>query len=450
MHSPSCLLTLAAALCLASVTHAADVRDFGAKGDGVTDDTAAFQAALDSVGAENGGIVSVPTGKYRIASHLVIPPSVTLEGNWRYPPTIAAYHSVPGDQASPPSLSGSVLLATEGAGQPEGTPFISLRFNSCLKGVTIFYPEQTKTNPPVAYPWTVAAPGTDNASIVDVLMVNPYQAVNFGNTAGRHYIRNLYAQALYRGLVVDLCYDIGRIENVHFWPFWTAADTDSPVMKFTYENGEAFIFGKADWEYVTNCFAISYKIGFRFIDSPAGAGPGNVLLTQSGGDCCAVAVQVDNCQAHAGISFANSQIFGDLIISPSNTGMVRFTGCGFFGTNDAKRGVALARIAGNGRTSFDNCHFYCIHPESRKADVMIQADGGRLGFSNCLFINSKGTAGVNSNPIPLVLGPDVISALVMGNEFYGEARIVNNARGRVVIEHNLENTGDDPYPAPPN
>ena len=35
-------------------------------------------------------------------------------------------------------------------------------------------------------------------------MVNPYQAVNFGNTAD-HYIRNLYAQALYRGLVVDLC-----------------------------------------------------------------------------------------------------------------------------------------------------------------------------------------------------------------------------------------------------
>lgn len=42
-----------------------DVREFGARGDGVADDTRAFQRALDAL-PEAGGTVSVPPGRYRI------------------------------------------------------------------------------------------------------------------------------------------------------------------------------------------------------------------------------------------------------------------------------------------------------------------------------------------------------------------------------------------------
>ena len=55
-----------------------DVRDFGAVGDGTTDDTAAIQAAIDSLtngtGTQNdfsrGGTILFPRGKYRLASTL--------------------------------------------------------------------------------------------------------------------------------------------------------------------------------------------------------------------------------------------------------------------------------------------------------------------------------------------------------------------------------------------
>ena len=74
---------LAAALGLAVGTRAADkpvfnVMDFGAKGDGVTKDTAAIQKALDTCGQGGGGIVQLPPGIYLTGS-LILRPNTTLQ-----------------------------------------------------------------------------------------------------------------------------------------------------------------------------------------------------------------------------------------------------------------------------------------------------------------------------------------------------------------------------------
>ncbi|WP_458093751.1 glycosyl hydrolase family 28-related protein [Roseomonas sp. WA12] len=57
------------------------VRDYGAAGNGTSDDTAAFQAALNAAASAGGGVVMVGPRRYLIDSaDLVIPANVTLQG----------------------------------------------------------------------------------------------------------------------------------------------------------------------------------------------------------------------------------------------------------------------------------------------------------------------------------------------------------------------------------
>lgn len=57
---------------------AQDVKEYGATGDSVTDDTAAIQEAINAVSA--GGVVYFPVGTYKISSALVVSTGVTLRG----------------------------------------------------------------------------------------------------------------------------------------------------------------------------------------------------------------------------------------------------------------------------------------------------------------------------------------------------------------------------------
>ena len=59
------------------------VKDFGAKGDGTTDDTTAINnaiAAVQSLGASNGGTLYFPSGTYLINSTITLPNFVGLQG----------------------------------------------------------------------------------------------------------------------------------------------------------------------------------------------------------------------------------------------------------------------------------------------------------------------------------------------------------------------------------
>jgi hypothetical protein len=57
------------------------VKDFGAVGDGVTDDTVAIQAAINAVGSINGGVIYFPTGVYLVSQGTIPNQSLYLQNN---------------------------------------------------------------------------------------------------------------------------------------------------------------------------------------------------------------------------------------------------------------------------------------------------------------------------------------------------------------------------------
>lgn len=57
-----------------------NVKSFGATGDGVTDDQASIQSAIDEATTKEGGIVFFPSGDYLIKATLVLTPGVRLMG----------------------------------------------------------------------------------------------------------------------------------------------------------------------------------------------------------------------------------------------------------------------------------------------------------------------------------------------------------------------------------
>jgi parallel beta-helix repeat protein len=71
-------LQLAAAARAAAAGTSLDVRAFGARGDATSDDTAAFQAAVDRA-AEIKGTVHVPAGRYLVGS-IELPSHIAIEG----------------------------------------------------------------------------------------------------------------------------------------------------------------------------------------------------------------------------------------------------------------------------------------------------------------------------------------------------------------------------------
>ena len=396
-----------------------DVRQFGAQGDGTADETAAFQRALDTAGQAGGGTVHVPRGNYRFTAPLIVPQGVTLQGMWR---SVPAHNGIRDRGLPKPTDDGTTFLVQFGAGTEDGPPFITLNTNSTLAGVVVYYPDQQTDDVPQPYPWAVALRGK-NPAVLDVELLNPYNGIDATKNE-RHLIRNVQGQPLRRGVLVDSIYDIGRIENVHFNPWWSMKPK---LFEWQLANGEAFIFGRSDWQYVLNTFCFGYRVGYKFIRSEAGVCNGNFLGIGADGGC--TAVEVEDC-ADYGLLITNGEFVAMrgpdpvmLDVKPTNQGSVRLVNCAFWGPCNQ-----IARVAGRGTVGLSDCTL-CQWDAARQGAAAIQASDGAIIVRGCEFQRAQPQ---------IVLEPNVRAAVIVGNLFQGAARITNQSEGDVQITANSE------------
>jgi hypothetical protein len=419
------VLIAALMVCAAAFATEWNVTQFGAVGDGKADNTAAFQAALDKASASGGGVVNVPAGQYRFAGVLSIPGGVTLQGTFRVPPT---------DQREDrPKLDGSVLMAYAGRGVRDGEPFIRLAGSmATLAGFLITYPEWRQSDvPPIPYPATVRADGGANVGVLDCCFISAYEAVYLKNT-GRFLIRNVYGYPSFRGLYVDNCLDIGRVENCHFWPFGVTYQPKDPYCEWVNLNGVAFEFARTDWQYMVNTFCFGYGVGYKFSTSENGSCNGNFLGI--GADSCQRAVLVDTAPGTIDLLITNGEFVGRWTSNDSvgvevvgrTTSRVGLTNCAFWGPLD--RCIWL-RAHGAALTA-DACGFNTWDVGARNS-AAVQADGGRLILQGNTF---------RHDGLDAYVGERVISAILMGNQAEGGFSVDNRAGTRTQLLANEEDS----------
>jgi len=327
-----------------------NVVDFGARPElcsGRFDNTAAFQTALNAAGAAGGGTVYVPGGFYRFHGHLLVPAGVELRGVFDVP-----HHTI---------SAGSVLMPTEGRGQEDGTPFLSLTSGSGLRGLTIWYPEQF-VDQITPYPWTVRSLGP-KCWMTDVTSANSYDFVDFGShPSDGHLLRYVAGSPLRHGIWVSK--GSGEVDccqfNPHYWVRKSASepplsqdpnakDLGGTLMDFILQNHEAYVFGSCPHEVQVNNFVFGDSYGLRFVDDNGATG-GWVINHASDGSSEGVRVDA---AAPEGLNIVSTQIAvvgaykrRSLEVGPTNRGPVNIIGGYSFGQSD----VPTMELYGSGPT----------------------------------------------------------------------------------------------------
>jgi hypothetical protein len=281
-------------------------------------------AALEASKAPN--VVVVPPGAYWIGGPLVVPPFVTLQGSWTRPPDPGAAFNFPSPRwisSEPPyqtlrpwwdpneylpHLHGSVLLTDYGRGcEDAGDKYAFITLvgpSSTLKGFWIYYPWQGVLNRRggrkrfgvVPYQWTIRAaplpgqlPGNHegiSCAVSEVLLLNSYSGLDFTYYSGRHILQHIWGQPIREGIRIDNAYDIGRILDIHFWPFWDHGGAEKGpgmfIRDFTARYGFALVLFRSDMQIVHNFFAIGYFVGVHLgFSSKSGEGrPGGACSAQ--------------------------------------------------------------------------------------------------------------------------------------------------------------------------
>lgn len=236
------------------------VKDFGAVGDGSTDDTVAVQAAITAAGATGGGFkVYFPAGTYKLSSALNVTSAVQLAGAG-----VSPYNAALGTRG------GGTWLYFNHTGKG-----INIAGAAVLSGVELTDFGTYRNQPAPAPGWTPNAHDydiyIDNADVLinDLMLLNPTKGVYLTNgNYGRLEINTLRGQAFQTMVRVYTSYDVVKINNLHQWPFW---QDNSDVHAYTQQNLDVIYSERNDNPMFTNIFSIFARSGMRFGQNANGA-----------------------------------------------------------------------------------------------------------------------------------------------------------------------------------
>ncbi len=234
----------------------AHVRDYGARGDGTTNDAPAIQAAVNDLQSRGGGALLFGPRAYRIASAVAVGATMVR-------------------------LQGAGFTEGPGAGQGtwltvDGTGFVPFTFTgvaargSAVCDIAVQQAHPAPSGPgwaPTAYPHVFRVEDClGGVDFDNVFLARVHRGIYCRNS-GRLDVRRLRGQVFTTAVEVDEAYDVPRLHNLHLWTFWSA---DENVVRWSQANGDALVFRRCDGVFVDQAFVLGYRSMFRFGASAAG------------------------------------------------------------------------------------------------------------------------------------------------------------------------------------
>jgi hypothetical protein len=242
------LLFLAFSLLLSRADSLISVKDFGAKGDGISDDTPAVKKAIES--APENGIIYFPPGKYRIKETLELKHKTLLgnpNGAWN---------------ADADALPVLIIDHLEG-------PAIHAYDAASINGLCFQY-EHKPTVPQLFAP-TILLSGV-GINISNIKIHGCYDGIiaDGKSNVGRLKIRNVFiAQCHNTAIYITRTYDVATLELIHIW---------SPASPTSLTKGVGIKLGRNDEIHLSNCFVFHTNIAYLF-ETDEGEGGGSTYGT---------------------------------------------------------------------------------------------------------------------------------------------------------------------------
>jgi fibronectin type 3 domain-containing protein len=427
------------------VVAATTPQEYGAKGDGITDDSAAFQAAMNAVynsGRSGGGVVFVPAGYYAIYTNLTIPVGVTLHGDWK------------DWTRSGGAMVGTTFKVYFGAGQTTNTPFIFLNSSTALKGVNIWYPNQN-ASAIVAYPYSVGM--SSDSMVQNVALVNSYQGIQM--TGGsKAIVSTVVGTPLFTGITMDQIYDIPHAEDIRFSPdLWPSAGVTNapaaggPHAAWMRANGRGLVLIRVDGLIAMDTYLSGYNVGIMCTNT--GNGDPGATFYMGAVTNCATALLAQNMPGALGLMFTAVTFDGDIAINRTRTDTdanAQFNRCQIIGRN----GIAVS-ATGTGWHSwmqFQNCTisntlqlnagvFNAVNCTLLGAtQCVLSATATRAAFAGCTFspvrnilnlgnpgsllVDSRGSS---SSTLPLVYWTNIVNDYVSRRPARTDLFVATNA-----------------------
>ena len=375
-------------------------QEYGAVGDGVTDDSAAFQNAINAVynsGGNGGGVIYIPPGHYAFYTNITVPTGVTLHGDWLDWTT------------GTNGLVGTTFDVYYGAGQTNAAPFINTSISASLRDINIWYPNQNPSSI-VGYPYAIEA--ASDVVVQNVVLVNAYQGILCN---GAEFILSsvigtpLFMGVSTTGTIADIC----QTEELRFSPaVWPASllpnapAVGGPYATWMRAHGTGLQVFRLDGLINVNTKISGYNVGLDFeLNSGGQAGCAfyNGWVTN-----CATAMLAQEMQTAEGLEVSDFILDGDIAVNrthATNDAAAEFDNCQIIG----RSGTAVSCLGADWQSSmsFQNCTI---------SNALNLAGPGVFNLVNCRLLGST----------QCVMSATANRAAFTGCNFSPSQKIINN------------------------